>query len=175
MRAPRGMLELQAWAGHPPDRSPAVDRPLGFHPSRPSTNGALGHTPSRLPTIHLSKNLFNTAANQLRFGVVMASGGNFFYRPPAVSSSLPWFRITRVFRSGEGNNSVPSPPVNATNINILSVFLLQVFAAFSRSYRTRQPSLMSGGDYSPRLSFGHVPGTKFSIETAILPGPRTAQ
>src|SRR3982751_3308116 len=52
------MLEIQARAVHPLGRSLTVERPLGFHPDY-RVHPASGHTSSRLPTIHLSKNLIN--------------------------------------------------------------------------------------------------------------------
>ena len=93
------MLEIQARADHPQDRSPAVERPLGFHPNY-RVHPAFGHTPSRLPTIHLSKNLINTAANQLRFrrraslaprrlvAVAFAQGRRILASPPMLSTGV---------------------------------------------------------------------------------------
>jgi hypothetical protein len=71
---------------------------LDFRPNY-RVHPAFGHTPSRLPTIHLSKNLINTAANQLRFGVVM-------------SFAFHASRLSAAFAQGEADITVASNTVN---------------------------------------------------------------
>ena len=62
-----------------------------LRPNRPAYNDrALGLTSSRLPNIHLSKSSIKTAANHLRFGVVISF-------PVAVAS-------------GQGRRILASPP-----------------------------------------------------------------
>jgi hypothetical protein len=100
------MLEIQARAGHP---TPAllqvpVDRPLGFHPNY-RVHPAFGHTPSRLPTIHLSKNMINTAANQLRFVVV-----NFSFASHRLAGRL----LAVAF--AQGRRILASPPTLSTGV-----------------------------------------------------------
>jgi hypothetical protein len=101
------MLEIQARADHPEPIQPIpVDRPLGFHPNY-RVHPAFGHTPSRLPTIHLSKNYNNTAANQLRFGVVISfpiavavgQGRRILASPPSLSTAVA--KIFSALRGGQ--------------------------------------------------------------------------
>ena len=114
---------------------------------------AFGHTSSRLPTIHLSKNILNTAANQLRFVVVVFS---------FASRRL----LTAAF--AQGRRILASPPTLSTGV---AKDFSQPFAADQplakhwqdRTYRPdphhffrRQITCVTGVEKAPGLSHTHL-------------------
>ena len=116
MRAPRGRLRFKLAADHPRPTEVRRGRPAAWilRPNRPAYNNrALGLTPSRLPNIHLSKNSINTAANHLRFGVVISfpiavafgQGRRILASPPSLS-----IVVAKNFLSPSRLQSTPAQP-----------------------------------------------------------------